>query len=91
VENGKDFTAPLSKNPFIPPSEIQMISMGDQSGQLATVLAKLSTRAEREIDVAVKSLIRFVEPALVIVMGFMVGMIVLSLILPIFAMSRAQA
>lgn len=89
VENGRDITAPLAANPNVPPSEVQMISMGDRSGELPTVLTKLSKRYDKEIDLAVKSVIRFVEPTLVICMGFLVGMIVLSLILPIFAMSRA--
>ncbi len=91
VENGRDIVGPLRSTPKISPSEIQMISMGDQSGRLSQVLTKLSHRSEREVDIAVKSLIRFVEPALVIVMGFLVGMIVLSLILPIFAMSRVAS
>jgi len=91
VENGRDITAPLRSNPNVPPSEVQMISMGERSGKLATVLGKLSFRYEKEIDSALKNLIGFIEPALVISMGFLVGMIVLSLILPIFAMSKTQA
>jgi len=90
VENGRDLSEPLQRNSYIPPSEVQMISMGDRSGKLPSVLAKLSKRYEKEIDLAVKSLIQFVEPALIVGMGFLVGMIALSLILPIFAMSRAQ-
>lgn len=90
VENGRSFSGPLGSNPFIPPSEVQIISMGDRSGQLATVLAKLSTRYEKEVDFSVKNLIRVIEPSLVVVMGCLVGLIVLSLILPIFAMSRGQ-
>ncbi|MHC4943426.1 MAG: type II secretion system F family protein [Planctomycetota bacterium] len=89
AENGRDITGPLRDNPHVPPSEIQMISMGDRSGKLSNVLSKISLRYEKEIDLAVKGLIRFVEPALVIAMGLLVGLIVLSLILPIFALSRA--
>jgi len=55
------------------------------------ILGKLSHRYEKEIDLSVKTLIRFIEPALVIGMGVLVGLIVLSLILPVFAMSRAQS
>jgi type II secretory pathway component PulF len=91
AENGRDITGPLRENPHVPPSEIQMISMGDRSGKLSNVLSKISFRYEKEIDLAVKGLIRFVEPALVICMGLLVGLIVLSLILPIFALSRAPA
>ena len=80
----------LRSTPKITPSEIQIISMGDRAGTLSNVLMKLSRRGEREIDMAVKTLIRFVEPALVILMGLLVGMIVLSLILPIFSMSRSH-
>lgn len=88
VENGRDIAGPLKKNPHIPVSEVQMISMGDRSGRLPVVLTKLSDRYESEINISVKNLIQFVEPALVITMGCLVGMIVISLILPIFAMSR---
>jgi len=90
VENGRDLTTPLKLNKHIPRSEVQMITMGDRSGQLPVVLSKLSARYEKEIDTSVKGLIRLIEPALVISMGFMVGLIVLSLILPIFAMSRIK-
>jgi type II secretory pathway component PulF len=89
AENGRDITSPLRENPYMPPSEIQMIAMGDRSGRLSQVLSKLSVRYEKEIDLSVKNLIRFVEPALVILMGFLVGTIVLSLVLPIFALSKA--
>ncbi len=68
-----------------------MITMGDRSGMLHVILGKLSRRYEKEIDLSVKTLIRFIEPALVIGMGVLVGLIVLSLILPVFAMSRAQS
>jgi len=90
VENGREFVGPLRSTPKVAPSEIQIIAMGDRAGTLSNVLMKLSQRGEREIDMAVKTLIRFVEPALVILMGLLVGMIVLSLILPIFSMSRSH-
>lgn len=90
LENGRDFATPLKDNPHIPGSEVQMLGLGERSGHLSTVLSKLSKHYEREIDQAVKGLIKFVEPALIIVMGGLVGLIVASLILPIFAISKCQ-
>ena len=90
LENGKDFATPLKENPHIPMSEVQMLSLGERSGHLSTVLTKLSKHYEREISHAIKSLLKFVEPALIICMGALVGLIVMSLILPIFAISKVQ-
>jgi type IV pilus assembly protein PilC len=90
LENGKDFASPLRENPYIPASETMMLSLGERSGHLSTVLGKLSKHYEREIDYAIKGLIKFVEPALIICMGAVVALIVMSLILPIFSISRMQ-
>jgi type IV pilus assembly protein PilC len=90
LENGRDFSAPLRDNPHIPQSEVQMLSLGERSGHLSMVLAKLSKHYEKELDYAIKSLLKFIEPALIICMGFLVGLIVMSLILPIFAISKCQ-
>ena len=90
LENGNDFATPLRDNPHIPASEVMMLSLGERSGHLSTVLGKLSKHYEREINYAIKNLIKFVEPALIICMGAVVALIVMSLILPIFSISRMQ-
>ncbi len=90
LRNGREFTAPLKNNPYIPLSEVQMMSMGERSGHLSMVLSKISKHYEKEIDYSVKSLVKFVEPALIIVLGVLVGLIVTSLILPIFQISHCQ-
>ena len=89
LANGREFAEPLKKNRYIPASEVQMLSMGERSGHLSLVLSKISKHYEKEIDYSVKNLVKFVEPALIICMGFLVGLIVMSLILPIFKISQA--
>lgn len=90
LQNGREFTAPLRNNPHIPLSEVQMMSMGERSGHLSMVLSKISKHYEKEIDYSVKGLVKFVEPALIICLGVLVGLIVTSLILPIFQLSHCQ-
>ena len=90
LANGREFVSPLRANPHIPASEVEMLSLGERSGHLTSILKKLSRYYEKEIKASIKSLIKFVEPVLIVFMGAVIGIIVMSLILPIFAISRAQ-
>jgi type IV pilus assembly protein PilC len=67
---------------------IQMVAIGEATGSLDTMLAKIADFYDREVDVAVKGLTSMIEPLIMVVMGVVVGAIVLAMFLPMFEMSQ---
>ncbi len=89
VVEGKGISAGFNDVPFIPPLVKQMISTGEETGNLAKVMARVADYYERELTKRVTGLAKLAEPVMLIVMGAVVGIIVASLILPIFKLSKA--
>ena len=90
VENGGDLSATLTDNPLVPPAETAMISLGERSGTLPEVLSKISYHHEKKVDSAIKAFVAVIEPAMTIIMGAVVALIVSSLIMPMFAISQVM-
>lgn len=90
VENGHDISETLMDNPLIPPAEAAMISLGERSGTLPTVLAKITGHHEKKVESAIKAFVAVIEPAMTILMGAVVALIVSSLIMPMFAISQVM-
>jgi general secretion pathway protein F len=88
IEAGKSLAAPLSKSHWFPPIAIQMISVGEQSGELETMLNKIADIYEREVESQIMALTSMLEPIMILVMGLIVGFIVISILLPIFEMNQ---
>ena len=89
VEQGNGIAIGFRNARFIPPIVSQMITTGEESGQLPKVLTRLSSYYEAELSKRLQTLSRMAEPLMLLVMGGVVGVIVSSLILPIFKLSRA--
>lgn len=89
VQQGSGFSSGFNQAGFIPPVVKQMVSTGDESGKLGLVMERLADYYERELESQLNRLARLVEPAMLLIMGVVVGLIVSSLILPIFKLSRA--
>ena len=89
VKEGAGFAAAFQEADFIPPTVRQMVTTGEESGSLAHVLGRIADYYERELGRRLETFSRIVEPAMLLVMGVVVGLIVSSLILPIFKLSRA--
>jgi type II secretory pathway component PulF len=89
VENGNGITAGFRDTHFIPPIVEQMISTGEETGSLPRVLQRLALYFETELTARLNTLSRLAEPIMLLIMGGVVGVIVSSLILPIFKLSRA--
>ncbi len=89
VKNGEGVAAGFAESSFIPPIVHQMIKTGEEAGSLPKVLGKIADYYEREVTNRLNTLSRLAEPVLLLVMGVLVGVIVSSLILPIFQLSRA--
>ncbi len=86
VEKGEGLGVSLEKTSVFPPLSIQMIKVGEQSGDLEKMLQKTADVFENEVDTALVGLTSLLEPLLVVIMGIVVGFIVLSIVLPIFEM-----
>ena len=89
VQQGAPFSRGFNEADFIPPVVKQMVSTGDESGKLGLVMERLADYYERELENQLSRTARLVEPAMLLIMGLVVGLIVSSLILPIFKLSRA--
>ena len=89
VQEGSGISAGFSKADFIPPLVKQMITTGEETGNLATVMGSISDHYERELLKYLQTLSKLAEPIMLLLMGGLVGIIVSSLILPIFSLSRA--
>jgi type IV pilus assembly protein PilC len=89
IAEGKSLTVPLSKEKYIPHMVTQMIGVGEQTGALDTMLAKVADFYEDEVDVAVGALTSLMEPMMMVVLGGIVGFFVIAMYLPIFGMASA--
>ncbi len=88
VEGGRGLSPAFGETAFIPETVTQMVSTGEASQKLDRVLLRLSEHYETEIKGQIKRATTIVEPALLIFMGIVVGVIVISLMLPIFKLSK---
>ena len=88
VGKGQGVGAALSGSGIFPLLSIQMIQVGEQSGQLETMLTKISEVFENEVEVTILRLTSYLEPVMILVMGTIVAFIVLSICLPIFEMNQ---
>ena len=88
LQEGIGIASGFGASPMIPPVVKQMINTGEETGSLDKVMGKLADHYEVELARLFKLLTRFAEPVLLIIMGLIVGLIVSSLILPIFKLSQ---
>ena len=89
VNEGGGFSAAFQTADFIPPLVRQMVTTGEDTGNLPKILSRVADYYERELAKKLAAFSRMVEPIMLIVMGGVVGLIVSSLILPIFKLSQA--
>ncbi|MDJ0834898.1 MAG: type II secretion system F family protein [Acidobacteriota bacterium] len=88
IEEGKTISEPLGKIPVFPSMVVSMISVGESTGALDTMMSKIADFYEDEVDVAVATLMSMLEPILIVGLGVVIGFIVISLYLPIFMMAQ---
>jgi type IV pilus assembly protein PilC len=86
VKRGGSVSRPLSEHPIFPPMVSHMVSVGEESGQLETMLQKIADFYDAEVDAKVKALTSLIEPVMIMFVGGVVGFIVISMYLPIFSL-----
>jgi type IV pilus assembly protein PilC len=84
IEEGGTMTEPMRQSGFFPAMVTQMISVGESTGEMDTMLVKVADYYEDEVDVTVANLLTILEPALMIFLGVVIGGIVISMYLPMF-------
>jgi general secretion pathway protein F len=88
VGKGQALWAALNESKIFPQLSIQMIQVGEQSGELEKMLNKIADVFEKEVETSILRLTAYLEPVMILVMGCIVGFIVLSICLPIFEMNQ---
>ena len=88
VEEGQSLSAPLSRSGFFPPIAVEMIAVGEQSGNMEAMLFRIAQAYETEVEANILLLTSLLEPAMILAMGVVVGFVVISVLLPIFEMNQ---
>ncbi len=88
ITQGNRIVESLKTEPLMPPTLVQMIGAGEETGKLDTVLAKVSGYYDREVEVSLKATTSMIELLMICAMGVIVGGIALGLLMPIFQLSR---
>ncbi|WP_396641571.1 type II secretion system F family protein [Microbacterium sp.] len=86
IKQGRSFAVPLAKSGVFPPMVAQMVSVGEESGTLAEMLASIADFYEDEVQTATDQLTATIEPVLIVGIGVLIGGMVISLYLPIFSL-----
>jgi type IV pilus assembly protein PilC len=84
VREGESLATPLAKHATFPPMVVQMMAVGEETGALEVMLAKVADFYDQEVEAAVASLTSLIEPILIAVMGAAVGGMVVALYMPLF-------
>ena len=79
---------PLFASPLVPRSTSQMLHAAERSGKLAAVMEQVASYNELELKDTITELTRYIEPAMIVVMGFVIGGIAMAMLLPIFSISK---
>lgn len=89
VEDGNSITSVFREEKLMPPMVVQMITIGEETGQMAFVLGKLTDFFSREVKASVDGLVTVIEPLIMIVMGLAVGVMVTAVMMPMYNLSSA--
>jgi type IV pilus assembly protein PilC len=86
VKRGGSLAAPIEQNAIFPPMVGHMVAVGEETGQLEHMMAKIADFYEAEVDAKVKALTALIEPLMIVFVGSMVGFIVISMYLPLLSL-----
>ncbi|MDP7290048.1 MAG: type II secretion system F family protein [Phycisphaerae bacterium] len=86
IREGETFATPLRQAKVVDPMVVNMIDVGEETGELDKMLLKIADQYDEDVDVAVASLTSLIEPIMIIFLGVAVGFIVISLFLPLISL-----
>ena len=84
VEEGSSIAQPLIESDVFPPMIAQMVKIGEETGELEKMLSKVADFYEDEVDASIQALTSIIEPMMMVGVGIMVGIIIISMYLPMF-------
>jgi len=88
IGGGETITAPLEESEVFPPMVMQMVNVGEQTGELDKMLGKIADYYDDEVDAAVEALTSIIEPLIILYLGVVVGGMVMAMYLPMFDMMK---
>ena len=88
IKEGKGISLPLAKSNIFPPLALSMIKVGEETGQLDKMLMQVAVTYEKSLRISIKRFVGFLEPAMILGMGLVIGFIVLSMLMAIFSMTE---
>jgi len=89
ISEGKTLTEPLQESKVFPGMVVQMISVGEETGSMETMLSKIADFYDDEVDNAVAALTSLLEPIMIVFLGGAIGGILIAMYLPIFKIADA--
>lgn len=89
VREGSSLATPLQKSGLFPSMLMQMIAIGEKSGELEQMLSRVADTCDQQIELSINRLLALLEPVMILLMGGAVGFIVLAILLPIFQASQS--
>jgi len=87
VREGEPIADPLRRSGLFPPVVVQMVAVGEKSGELEKMLLKISDSFDRTVDTRITGLMALLEPVIILIMGLIIGFIVIAIMLPMLQMS----
>ncbi|MGM0608019.1 MAG: type II secretion system F family protein [Candidatus Muiribacteriota bacterium] len=91
IKEGESISEPLKASKIFPPMVIQMIAVGEETGELDVMLRKVADFYDQEVDTAVKGLTSIIEPVIIVFLGVVIGGIVLAIFMPMLEMINQAA
>ncbi len=87
VREGESIADPLRRSGLFPPVVVQMVAVGEKSGELEKMLLKISDSFDRTVETRLTGLMALMEPVIILVMGLIIGFVVIAIMLPMLEMS----
>jgi general secretion pathway protein F len=88
ARKGRGISEPLRNSDIFPPIAVHMVTVGEETGRLDEMLIKIADRFDIEVRTTVKRMLALMEPALILLMGLVIGFIVISMLLAIFSVNE---
>lgn len=87
VREGEPIADPLRRSGLFPPVVVQMVAVGEKSGELEKMLLKISDSFDRTVETRITGLMALMEPVIILAMGLIIGFVVIAIMLPMLEMS----
>lgn len=89
IKEGENISGPLAKKKVFPPMVVRMVAVGEETGELEKMLAKIADFYDTQVDAAVDGLTSIIEPVIIAFLAIVIGAIVIAMFLPILTLTSA--